>query len=407
MPAGQTLADGQRVAVWTDQALINGELVARVIRIGGVAVPNGAALTIDGVVTAFRSLADLRVGGFAVDASGAQFVGGVASDLRDGRQVRASGSVTSNVLRATRVEFLAAASVQVELSGAMTGFVDANSAFRVRNALTRVTPQTSYSRGDATNLGDGVLVKIEGPLINGVVEAMKLEFLPPSAGIARVLFGNVSSPVTTAADGTKTFRLAPLLFDMRTTTTTRYKKGTAADIAVGRSVKVDGTYDGLQFLAEDVQFMDSAQDPPTFSIDGIASNVQPASVVVNGKTVVLTPTTVYRRNDAAAKWEDLKNGSDVKIDAAKLNGTLYALTVDIKELASGSATVRGIVSGRPTMPTVKDTEFLVGSQRVSVAGNPKLVPGNKTLEDIKNGIDLEVDGTVAAGLLTATRIQFR
>ena len=39
VPAGQTLANGQRVAVWTDQALVSGELVARVIRIGGLALP--------------------------------------------------------------------------------------------------------------------------------------------------------------------------------------------------------------------------------------------------------------------------------------------------------------------------------------------------------------------------------
>ncbi len=79
--------------------------------------------------------------------------------------------------------------------------------------------------------------------------------------------------------------------------------------------------------------------------------------------------------------------------------------MEIKELASGSASVRGIVSGRAD--DADRHEFLVGSQRVSVAGNPQVVPGNKTLKDIKNGIDLEVDGTIAAGLLTATRVKFR
>jgi hypothetical protein len=36
-----------------------------------------------------------------------------------------------------------------------------------------------------------------------------------------------------------------------------------------------------------------------------------------------------------------------------------------------------------------------------------LVPGNKTLADIVNGSDIEVDGTVAGGVLSATRIKFR
>ena len=137
---------------------------------------------------------------------------------------------------------------------------------------------------------------------------------------------------------------------------------------------------------------------------GIASNVQPGSVVVDGKTVTLTPTTSYKRNGVAAKFDDLKNGATVDIEAVKLNGILYAVSVELKELASGSASVRGIVSGRASDAA---TEFLVGSQRVSVAGSPQIVPGSKSLKDIKNGTDLEVEGTIASGLLTATRVKFR
>jgi hypothetical protein len=36
-----------------------------------------------------------------------------------------------------------------------------------------------------------------------------------------------------------------------------------------------------------------------------------------------------------------------------------------------------------------------------------VIPGSKSLKDIKNGTDLEVDGTIANGLLTATRVKFR
>ena len=31
----------------------------------------------------------------------------------------------------------------------------------------------------------------------------------------------------------------------------------------------------------------------------------------------------------------------------------------------------------------------------------------KTLADIKNGIDLEVEGTISGGLLNATKVKFR
>jgi hypothetical protein len=404
VPAGQAVADGIRIAVWTDQPPVNGELVARVIRVGGPAIPNNSALTVEGLVTDYLSSSNLRVGGIAVDASAAQLVGGTAADLRNGRSVRATGTYSANVLRAARIEFRSTTAARTELSGSVTGFVDATSVFRVRDTATRVTSQTNYVRGDASNLGDGVIVKIEGPVVNGVVEATTLEFLPPPAGIARVLFGAVANPIVSAADKTKTFRLSPLPFEVRTTATTRFKKGAVEDIVLGAGVKVDGTYDGTLFVADEVQFTNNPNDPPTFSVEGIASNIQPTSVIIDGKTVALTPTTVYKRNDKVVKFEDLTNGAKVEIEAVKLNGTLYAVTVEIKELASGSASVRGIVSGRASDTA---TEFLVGSQRVSVGGSPQVVPGSKSLKDIKNGTDLEVDGTIANGLLTATRVKFR
>ena len=404
VPTGQTLANGQRVAVWSDQALVGGELIARVIRIGGLALPVNATLTIDGVVTDFASSASFRIAGASVDASTAVFVGGTAADLRNGRSVRASGPYASGVLRAARVEFLGAASVSVELKGAISGFVDTASAFRIRNTAARVTAQTIYEDGDASNLGEGVQVEAVGVLVNGVVEIARLEFQAPANNVAAVLSGTVAAPLTVAQDGTRTFRLSPLPYDVRTTAATSYKKGVVTDLALGRNVKVSGTFNGTQFIADEIEFKDNVQDPPTFDVDGIASNVMPASVVVNGKTVGLTSATTYTKNGVAATAADLKNGLTVEIVAVKVKGDLVAVSVEIKVAASGSATVRGIVSGRSSSTA---TEFLVGAQRVSVAGNPKVIPGNKTLADIRNGTDLEVDGTIANGLLTATRVKFK
>jgi hypothetical protein len=213
----------------------------------------------------------------------------------------------------------------------------------------------------------------------------------------------VGAPVTVAGE-VRTFRLTPLPFDVRATAATRFKKGVATDLVVGRSVKVDGSYDGTVFIADEIQFMDNVQDPPTFAVDGIASNVQPDAVVVNGTRVGLTPATTYRKGAAAATFADLVNGVTVAIEALRINGELVASIVEIKAAASGSASVRGLVSQRDS---AADNDILVGSQRVSLAGSPQLIPGNRTLADIRNGIDLEVDGTIAGGVLTATRIKFR
>ena len=179
VPGGQAVADGQRVAVWTDQALVNGELNARVIRLGGPAIPADAALTVEGLVTDMQSSSNVRIAGITVDASTAQLVGGALADLRIGRSVRASGAYTEGVLRATRIELLPATPARVELTGAIAGYVNATSIFRVRDTAAKVTPQTTFVRGDVSNLGDGVPVKIEGPVVDGVVTATTLEFLPP------------------------------------------------------------------------------------------------------------------------------------------------------------------------------------------------------------------------------------
>jgi hypothetical protein len=52
-------------------------------------------------------------------------------------------------------------------------------------------------------------------------------------------------------------------------------------------------------------------------------------------------------------------------------------------------------------------QFLVGSQRVNVSANPVVIPASKSLADIVNGADVEVEGTISGGVLTATRIKLR
>jgi hypothetical protein len=110
-----------------------------------------------------------------------------------------------STLRAERVEFLQAQHAEVHLNGFVTDFIDTTRDFKVRGAAVRVSTQTSYQGGMASNLGDGVHVKLEGALVNGVVDVSRLEFLPAAAGAQSVLFGNIADPVM-PQHGTRTFR---------------------------------------------------------------------------------------------------------------------------------------------------------------------------------------------------------
>jgi hypothetical protein len=406
VPPAAALANGVRVVAWTDVPYTGGALAAKVVRVGDRPLSNDAAITIDGAIGGFQSASNFRVGGVAVDAGAAAFVGGTAARLANGRQVRVRGTVVSGVLRATEVEFLQAAQ-QVQLTGAITGFVDANTPFRVRNAVTRATPQTTYVGGAAANLASGVAVQLTGLLSDGVVQATRVEFLAPSAGSQAVVHGRIVGPVSpVAADGSRTFRVDALGAEVKTTAATTYKQGSAADLATGRDVKLKGSVQGSQYVADEVQFMDNAASPPTFGIEGIAASVQATSVRVNGRTIALTATTTYTLDGAPTTIASLRNGLEVEIVATHVAGVLTALSVDIEGAATGSAMVRvrGLVSGR-TPPSA--TQFLVGTQRVNAANNPQIVPGNRSLADVVNGTDVEARGTLAAGVLNATRIHIR
>jgi hypothetical protein len=406
VPAGATIANGQRVVAWTDVPYTGGALAAKIVRIGASTIAPNAAVTIDGVIGDFQGVGSFRVSGVPVDAGRVSaIVGGAVADLRNGLQVRMRGTFTGTVLNATSLEILQAAQATVPLTGPITDFVTADAAFRIRNTLARVSPQTIYVNGVAANLGNGAVVKTTGLLVDGTVQLTTVEFLPMAADAQGVVSGRISAPVgAIAADGSRSFRLDGLKEDVKATPATAYRNGASADLAPGRQVKVKGSLEGAQFVAGEVQFMDNPASPPSIEIDGIAGNVQPTSVVVNGQNVQLTPTTTYTLDGAATTSASLRNGVAVQVVATRVGDAVTAVSIEIASAANADTSVRGRVSGRTPPDAIT---FLVGSQRVSVAGNPSVLPANKTLADVVNGADIDVDGTVSNGVLNATRIQIR
>jgi hypothetical protein len=406
VPAGATIADGQRVVAWTDTPYTGGTLAAKVVRVGASTIATNAAVALDGVIGAFQSASSFRVSGIPVNAGGPiSFVGGSAADLRNGVQLRVRGTFTGSFLNATSVEFLQAAQATVQLTGPITDFVDAATPFRIRNTLVQVTAQTTYAGGSAANLGTGVMAKLTGSLVSGVVQATTVEFLPVAADVQNVVSGQIGAPISpSAADGSRTFRLDGLTAEVKTTLATAYKNGAAADVAVGRQVRVNGSLQGTQFVVDEVQFMDNPASPPRLDIGGIAGSVQPTSFVVNGQTVQLTGITTYTLDGVATTIASLRNGLPVELVAIRENGTVTALSVAIKSSASVTTSIRGRVTGRTPS---NSTSFMVGSQRVSVAGSPSVLPASRTLADVVNGADIEVEGTLSGGVLNASRIRFK
>jgi hypothetical protein len=404
LPVGAAIAVGQRVVVWTDAGYSGGALIVRLVRVDTPMIAEAATVTVDGLVSALQGTA-FRIGTVPVDTRSAAFSGGTGADLANGRAVRVRGRYANGVLAASTVEILAPAPVTVQISGAITDFVDADRPFRVRDTVVRVTPQTGYTGGSATNLGSGVRVQVRGTLVDGVVEATAVEFQAPPAESISTVVGRIAPPLgDVAADGSRTIRLEGAGTDVKTTPQTVYGGGTAADIAIGRQVRVRGRVQQALLLADEVQFLDSPAAPSTVEIDGTAGNVRADSLIVNGQRVLRTAATTYTLNGAAATPDVLRNGVAVLVEAARAGETLTATTIDVRSTQAVATMVRGLVSGR-TPPGA--TRFLVGSQRVDVGGNPQIIPGSKSLADIVNGADVEVQGSLADGVLNATRIKLR
>lgn len=406
VPAGATIANGQRVVAWTDVPYTGGALAAKVVRVGAATIAPNTAVTLDGVIGDFQGAGSFRVSGVPVSAAQVSTItGGAVADLRNGLHVRVRGTFTSSVLNATSIEFLNAAEATVRLTGPITDFVAADTPFRIRNTLARVTAQTTYTDGSASNLGNGAVVKATGLLSGGTVQLVTVEFLPVAADTQGVVSGRIAAPISAIApDGSRTFRLEGLKEDVKTTAGTTYRNGTSADVAAGRQVKVRGRLEGAQFAASEVEFMDNPSSPPTFEIVGTAGSVQPTSVVVNGQILQLTPTTTYTLDGEATASASLRNGVAVEVVAIRAGTAVTAVSIDIESAGKSEASVRGLVSGRTPLNA---TSFMVGSQRVSVTGNPRVLPANKSLADVVDGADVEVDGTVSNGVLNATRIQIK
>lgn len=404
VPAGAMLVAGQRVVIWTNVPYTGGTFVAKVVRVGDSAIAKSASVTIDGVVARFQSVSDFRVGGRRVDASGATFAGGSVADLANGRPVRVRGTFTDNLVMAASVEILSGMPQETQLTGAIADFVDAASPFRIRGALARVTPQTSYINGTAANLGTSVQVKLVGLLVGGVVEATTVEFLPLALDVQHVVTGLIAGPVgALASDGSRSFRLEGLGPEVKTTVGTAYRNGAAGDVAIGRHVRIRGSLQNGPFVADEVQFLDNPSSPATIEIQGTAGNVDASSMVVNGQVVLLTPSTTLTLDGVPTNSASLRNGSKVEVAASRSGSAVTASSVDIESESARQASVRGLVTRMPA----DATEFLVGGQRVSVAGQPQVVPGNRTLADVVTGADVEAEGAIVGGVLHATRIKLR
>ena len=396
-PAAAALADGLRVAVWSDRPVTGNVLAARAIVVKRPIPAAGDDARIGGLVRDLDFAAKtFRVDGVEVDASAATFTKGTAADLANGRRVRVRGTFADGRLSASELRFVRD---QGDAAVALTGVVSDFAALRftVRGVPVDATGDAVvYRGGTAENLADGVLVRVLGRVDGDVVRPESVEFVTTEDGRARWLFGAVSG--YDAASGA--FRLMNLDARLSDSTTFRNADGTPAtreEFGDGDRVQVRGAFVAGVFAVREVVFRPGASSVVD-RVEGGAYEVDLAAGVfrLNGTVVRLGPATVFE-----GSRQNLRNGVRVEVQGVVVEGELVASRVEISGRDGDElARVRGLITDFVTA-----ADFRVAGQRVDASG-ASFAPSGAGPAGLADGRRVEVRGTVADGVLTATRVEF-
>ncbi|MDA8256553.1 MAG: DUF5666 domain-containing protein [Betaproteobacteria bacterium] len=330
-PSGQSLADGERVSVYSGTPLSGNNMAAAAIAIrkpGSGLSSVLSDLRLSGEIRNYTSNASFSIAGVTVNAGSATLTPAglvLANELNV--IVRGNYDRATNQLAATSVTQYDSDSIQAEVNGTVTDLVSPAN-FRVRGVLVDASAAT-FSGGTAADLQNNAYVEIQGTVANNVVRASSVEFATESEGSVGDLLGVVSgytSPTgafsITLDDGGATVQaiLAPTPF---------YIGGTSADLRNGKYITANASLVNGQWVVNTVTFMlgipqansgsGSNATGDTNQIDGIASNVD----LTNG-TFNLDGITVYFAGVTPSGNGTLANGVSVQVTGTLNGSTLTA-----------------------------------------------------------------------------------
>ena len=327
LPAGTTLANGQRVAVWSDAAIVGNTLAAKSIVVRASDTSSDGTARVGGFVRALDFAAKtFKVDNVDVDATAASFVNGTASDLANGRRVRVRGSFVGGVLKATEVRFVKSQGDAVaQVTGAITDFVSSAS-FKVRGVpIDASGADVVFSNGTAATLGNGVVVRIEGPVVGDVVKPTQVEFrsttvsLRPGSTRSET---SVDGIVTEVAAGGASFVLNGTTVTVGTTTVVQ---GSLTNLRSGAHVEVEGTVVNGVLVASKIEIK-TQEDSSVARVRGnVTDYVSASDFRVAGQKVDASSATFV--NGAAT---DLANGRIVEAKGTVTAGVLVATQVGFR-----------------------------------------------------------------------------
>ena len=431
---GGTLAQlivGAKVEV--HGVLVAGKFVASLVHIEDAASSTTALgqAEIKGVISAFVSLSNFLVAGQKIDASTALIEDGTVASLINGATVEVNGTMVVGVIKATRVELKRAAaapspsttpppsgSASFETTGAVSAFVSVAS-FKVSGVMIDGSAAT-IKDGTVADIQNGATVEVKGTLTAGVVKATTIEIKrsaviappppvspapppPPSVAVAFEATGAISGFVSIS-----NFTVAGVTIDASAAT---FKDGTAADLKNGAVIEVKGPLSGGIVRATTIEIKSTAvvvtppppPPPPSVAVafeatGAISGFVSISSFKVSGATIDASAAT-FKDGTAA----DLVNGAVVEVKGTLTAGIVHATSVEIKSApvppsASVEFETTGAVSGFISVSSFQLSGKTIDASAASFERG--------TAADLRNGVQVEVKGTLSAGIVHAARVRF-
>lgn len=327
-PSGALLANGALVTVWSNSDPVGSSITASTIRIKGL---GGISqnITVSGTISNFTGTASFKVRNQTVDASKAEIAPSGAT-LGADKYVVVVGSydASANKVNATSVTvFTSTAPTKVELHGTVANFVSASS-FTVRGVALDASAAI-FTGGTAAQLANGVYVEVHGTIANNVVHAstvviQALSALQAPAGAVIDVSGTITSYNTSTGSYTMTISSGATLSGS-IGSSMFYSNGTAANLAVGQSVSVNGTLAGGTLSTSVMSFSPMSGTPASgvTHMEGIAYNVTPTSLTLNG--VLIQINGVQIQSGSMMGGRTMMSGSTVAVDI-KLSGGQYVAT---------------------------------------------------------------------------------
>lgn len=342
------------------------------------------------------------------------FNGTSAATLASGNVVSVSGSVaTDGSFVATRVDFVSAlyaAGTQLQVTGTVKNLATAAATFNLGTLVV------NYAAAPALNppLANGMNVAVGGTVlpVANVFAATELSSLTAPTSPGTPAATTVSGAITSVA---VTGEFVVTGQKIRTSATTRYVNGTAADIKAGASVTVIGTIDTVDATllnATDVTFAASAVageariKAPVEAIDTASGTLTVLGIPVSVATTTLIASE-DEPDDAPVTLADIQVGDVVEVNGAVSGTGVTAtaiqldddddpnevkLTAPVATVGATDLTILGV-----TITTTSSTGAeLRGSSESNLANFFATVqPGNV----------VEAEGTYADGVLTATELE--